>query len=188
MKAYYNKLEKKYYPEHGWSNWIWTENGVITKIFIRGIGWKKVTKSQLNNWEALEIPDLDIAQVHPAELSVEDVEKFKAYTEKYGVTCSQEFMWTCDIMKATEAHNILTFPITTDDQKWFLDTFKSSIKKFRCPLMAVLGRWSFDVVSFESYLQDKFGYVCDSVVQMSRAQFCDLYFGQGTADRLEKLF
>lgn len=183
MKTFYNKKENKYYPENGWDSIVRSVNGIITQIFIRGNGWKKITKTQLKHWEKREIPDLDIAKVHPRFLSTSDRAKFRQYCTEYSLECAQEFMWTCDIMKGTEARSIITDPVSDALADWFLATFKRSIYDFRTSILAVMGCFSFDIIQFETFLTDEHGYG----PLTSISDFCKLKFGEESVDKIKQI-
>lgn len=180
MKTYLNTKTGKRYPEHGWDSWVRMDKG---DIFLRGSGWKKVPKKEKQFWIEEIIPDLEIEKVHPSELSFEDRQKFKEYTEKYGQSVSQEFMWTCDVMKSTEAGIILKQNAEKEDEEWFEKIFGQSIYKFRDAFCCVLGFTVLDTIKFNVFLENDF----EKPEDCSMKDFLDNKFGNGTTERIMKL-
>ena len=184
MKTWLHIPTKQRYPAHGMGAAFEFKNGVLHKAFITGKGWHKV---KAKDWLSEEIPDLKIAEVHPPNLSREDRQKFREYAAQYGVEVAKEFMWTCDLMKATEAKHILNPKLTEDQEIWFEQTFGCSPYHFRHSLPAVLGYYSLDVIAFEKYLQER-GYVPSDLMPQSISQFVDLKWGKDTAAKLKTFF
>ncbi len=145
MKTYTDKDGQRY-PEYGCNCHIRVDRRTnqVVEVFIRGKGWRKVKKSEKFTCE--EIPDL-------AKPFTDD--EFRAYAEKYGVECAQEFLLCCDMMKPHQAHEIMhpdPRKPTAEEQKDFQELFGVSVFRFQDALTSMFHMWTFDILRFDQWM------------------------------------
>ncbi|MDO8611098.1 MAG: hypothetical protein Q7R95_11285 [bacterium] len=187
MITYINKKSLNRYPEHGVDSSFTTWSNGKHEYFIKlgapdcSKGWKKFKEK---DWIKEEIPNL----VKPFT-----DEQFKEYANKYGLFCAQEFLDTCNYMKARVAYQIFNPPKNKDiwdnpeNQLWFQTTFKADLFKFMDGYMIGLGNtYGLDMIKFERHLAYEFKYPINEDGSMS--EFMTKTFGQETTDKFRQLF
>lgn len=191
MITYISKKTGERYPEHGAACWFvprgWSNSKGKGEHHIKPgykdctKGWKKINPK---NWTTEEIPDL--AKPFTKE-------QFKEYANKYGLTCAQEFLDTCDYMKEREAFRMFNpsknFEIweNPENQLWFKSIFKADLFGFMCGTsMAFANTYALDILKFEKYLAYKFNYPMRDDISMH--DFMIKEFGQAVVDKFLGLF
>lgn len=174
MKTYLNLKTNQRLPQHGCDN-RFDPGRTRIKWWIRGEGWKS---SPLSHWKAEEIPDL------PTNWTLT---QFREYAAQYGRACAQEFIDTCDMMKPRQAALRLD-PHFPDDETalWAAQTFKLDARACYVPILAMFGRFFFDIIAFEGHLSKAFGY--DMNADISMRDFMAERFGEENAARFERIF
>jgi len=162
MRTFVNKATGNRFPEHGCAHSFhvrekrsWKNGQAAVKttlaIFERGTGWRN---GKLKDWQQEEIADL--AQGFTQA-------QWKEYAAMYGVLCAREFLPCCDLMKPTCAWQILHPPQPTPVARaWFESVFGQDPLTLAVPLlMALLNKFSFNILAFERLLSGRFGYPKD---------------------------
>ena len=199
LKTWVNIASGKRYPEFGCENWFrldtketWKNGEKKVKqkfeIFMRGQGWLK--KCKLKEWRQEEIPDYAGPQPNPNEPIPNDKE-WKAYVEKYGVTCAQEFLHCCDMMKPSWASELLTPQKNRPSPEallWFETTFECNAMCLAVPLIsAFCNTYSFDIIAFERVLKNQYDYDPDSGTESMR-DFITRKWDKHTCEQFTKWF
>ena len=188
------------YPDRGGEFTYWPDYKPKANkmyVFLYGIGWKYYPSK---DWESKEIPDLpfksdvSLLQKHP--------DSFRTYAKEYGRGIAMAQLPCADFCKPSWTDCLLdpNYPCDSD-QKWFYDTFnpkdigsdmmpefmKVSVWNFMMSIGMVFGKFYFDIVKFDNYMEKEFGYENKNNNQ-SLSDFVKEKFGNENHERFVKLF
>lgn len=155
MTTYLDTLTGQRHIPYGVGSSVDVVNGVVTRLFIRGVGWKKVKKNQFKTEEIPDLPTYENRErAGPVQRDVKP-DEYREYAKTYGAECAMHFLWCCDASKPSWHAEIVNpdpnrpGPVT---QMKFRTLFGVDLFRFQDALLYLMHRWSFDILKFQAWL------------------------------------